>query len=82
MAAAAAVRARGALHFFAATAVAATAAVVVLIAFALFFTANALGFAVAAAGRVVEKEHMFSPPLFYVRERAEVSTLSVYAGSY
>ena len=81
VAAAAAVRAHGTLHFLATAAVAAaTAAVVVVpIAVVLFLATHALGLAVTATGRVVKKEHMFSPPLFYVREGAEVSTLSVYA---
>lgn len=81
VATAAALRAHGA-DFFAAAAVTAAVVVVLLLAFMLYgLTPYALGFAVAATGRVVKKEHMFSPPLFYVRKRAEVFTLSFYAGS-
>ena len=80
VAAAAAVRAHGA-GFPAAAVAAATAAVVVVpVVVVLFLATHALGLAVTATGRVVKKEHMFSPPLFYVREWAEVFTLSVYAG--
>ena len=59
-AAPAALGTNGALHFFL---TAATAAVVVrLLAFGMSVTAHALGFAIATARRIVEKEHMFSPP--------------------